>query len=201
MIKTYLIILLLITAFACDNNERNANNKRAISRAPSNSTSFNNDTAYFSYTKDLKSNRIPDSIFDMKELTVLSITGMDCDYGGDSCWAITELPPGIGNLTKLEQLSLTVNAIPTIPSSIQSLQQLRMLDLSDNIPLTDISALTALTKLESLSLFGCGITELPADIGKMKALKTLGLTGTHITSGELERVQKELPGCRIVYSR
>jgi hypothetical protein len=64
-------------------------------------------TTYYKSTQELKSNKIPDSVFQMTELRHLAISGMDCDYGDHlNCWAINDLPPQISNLKKIDNTSV-----------------------------------------------------------------------------------------------
>src|SRR5258705_5692559 len=85
----------------------------------------NIDTTYSTTTQQLKSNSIPDSVFEMTSLRHLTIIGMDCDYGDHThCWGITEIPIEIKNLKKLTTLSLNVNAIRTIPIELSELKNL-----------------------------------------------------------------------------
>ena len=162
---------------------------------------------FISSTKELKTNHIPDSIFNMTDLTVLYLAGSDCDLGitnDDSkdtigCWMIKEIPKKIGNLKKLIELTLSLNAIKEIPEEIKQLKSLKILDLTDNTGITNIDNITSLTTLQTLNLFGCGLTSLPKNIGNLKRLKQLGLTGNNISEKELKRLQQELPNCDIIY--
>ncbi|MDB5256168.1 MAG: disease resistance protein TAO1-like isoform [Chitinophagaceae bacterium] len=162
---------------------------------------------YHSTTAELKSDKIPAYVFEMTELTDLSIQGMDCDYrvsddqGNDitQCWMIYEIPPEIKRLKHLESLRLNVNAITKLPPEIGELKQLKSLDLSDNLGLSDIQNVTALSNLEHLSLYGCSLDKLPADIGKLSKLTYLGLSGNAIDYMELARIRQALPDCEVVF--
>lgn len=158
------------------------------------------DTTYATSTRQLKSDRIPDSVFRMTELRHLSINGMDCDYGDrTNCWMIKVIPSDIKNLKNLTTLRLTLNAIKTIPNELADLKNLSLIDLTDNASLTNINSLTKLSNLEYLYLYGCGLTKLPDDISDMQNLKVLGLAGNHLDKVEQTRVKKALPNCDIKF--
>jgi Leucine-rich repeat (LRR) protein len=154
------------------------------------------DTTYTTSTQQLKSDRIPDSVFELTELRNLSINGMDCDYGDSTnCWMLKEIPTDIKNLKNLTTLRLTLNAIKTIPNELADLKNLSLIDLTDNAALTNINSLTKLSNLKYLYLYGCGLTKLPENIGEMQNLKVVGLAGNHIDKAEQSRIKKALPNC------
>jgi hypothetical protein len=157
-------------------------------------------TSYQKTTKELRSNKIPDSVFKMTQLTSLTIMGMDCDYGDTtSCWMIREIPSQIKYLVNLKSIILNVNGIKKIPPEIRSLKKLTLLDLSDNPGLSDINNLTSLPNLQNLLLYGCNLSKLPSDITKLKKLKVLGLTGNNLSKAQLAKIEKELPQCKIIF--
>jgi Leucine-rich repeat (LRR) protein len=157
-------------------------------------------TSYQITTKELRSNKIPDSVFKMTQLTLLTITGMDCDYGDTTtCWMIREIPSQIKHLTNLKSLILNVNGITKIPPDMQSLKKLTFLDLSDNPGLYDIENLTGLPNLQNLLLYGCNLSKLPNDMKKLKNLKVLGLVGNNINKIELSKIERALPECKIIF--
>lgn len=166
---------------------------------------INQDTVYSISTKQLKSNKIPDSVFQMTNLRRLEITGEDCDFrqvdkdGHDitQCWMITEIPSKIKNLQKLTTLNLSLNAITTISSELTELKNLKSLSLTDNAGLQDIDNLTRMQSLENLALYGCNLTRMPNDISNLKNLKELGLVGNHFDKAEQARVKRALPRCII----
>lgn len=158
-------------------------------------------TVYHASTASLKSRFIPDQVFEMKNLRILSIQGMDCDFGDTtSCWMIREIPSQISRLKKLRTLRLNLHAIQAIPREIIALKDLQTFDLTDNSSLSRIDYVTALTNLKELYLFGCNLKKLPKNIGDLKNLKRLGLTGNDISRVELERIRTALPGCEIIYN-
>lgn len=160
----------------------------------------NADTAYATSTLELKSEKIPDSVFRLSKLQHLSINGMDCDYGDRAnCWMIKEIPTEIKNLKNLITLRLTLNAISTIPNELAELNKLELVDLTDNSGLTNVDVLTKLHNLQYLYLFGCGLTKLPDNINELKNLKELGLVGNHIEIAEQARIKKALPKCDIKF--
>ena len=156
------------------------------------------DTTYSTSTRQLKSNKIPDSVFQMIDLRHLSINGMDCDNGDTTnCWRIKEIPIEIKNLVKLTTLRLPVNAVSTIPAGLTELKNVRLIDLTDNAGLNNVDNLTRLQSLEYLYLYGCGLTKLPDKLGDLKNLKELGLVGNNLDNTERTRIRKALPNCII----
>jgi|GEM_PF-2305236 len=162
----------------------------------------NSDTTYTRSTRELKSDRIPDSVFSMTNLRHLTIIGMLCDTRETlnvNCWRLNELPAKIKNLKSLTTLTLTVGGIRTIPVEIGELNNLKLLDLTDNSRLNDIAAVTKIQSLEVLYLYRCYLTSLPDNIGDLKNLKKLGLTGNRLDVAEKTRIRKALPNCIIMY--
>jgi hypothetical protein len=157
----------------------------------------NKETTYTARTRDLKSNFIPDSVFEMRNLKILSITGMDCDYGSDSCWSIRDLPARIGQLVNLEELILQVDEIPRLPEEVGRLQKLKRLILSDNGPTLDLTNITRISNLEYLNLDGCELERLPDRIGDLKHLRELEAVGNNFSPAERARIKKALPGCKV----
>jgi Leucine-rich repeat (LRR) protein len=197
----YIPVLLLSTTIAfvtCSTN--------SISKNPTKKAGL--DTVYSASTEDLRSNFIPDSVFQMTHLKTLMIFGRDCDRGGPhndektndgiKCWMIKEIPSSIGDLSNLDTLRLTLGAFGKFPTAISKLQKLRFLDLTDSY-MTDIENLTSLKNLNQLWLFGCGLSKLPNDIGNLSNLKFIGLVGNNLDSLELNRIKKLLPNCEIYY--
>ncbi|MBS3913633.1 MAG: hypothetical protein KG003_03990 [Bacteroidetes bacterium] len=157
-------------------------------------------TVYNSTTQYLKSRNIPDYIFEMDSLKILSIQGMDCDYGDTTnCWMIHKISSKIGNLTNLESLALPVNSLRELPLEMRKLQKLKMVNLSDNPGLSNIDVLVQIPSMEILNLFGCSLTKLPDNIGNLADLKELGLTGNSLSDAEIARIKKALPNCTIYY--
>jgi Leucine-rich repeat (LRR) protein len=172
----------------------------------SNSKQANADTVYITSTAALKSNLVPDSVFNMTQLKTLVITGSDChtrefDKDGNDitkCWMIKTIPPAIGNLTNLDTLRLTLAVFGKFPDEIAKLQKLRFLDLTDSY-MQDIDNLASLENLNQLLLFGCGLTKLPTGIGKLKKLRFLGLSGNQLDAAEIDRIKQALPDCKVYY--
>jgi hypothetical protein len=156
-------------------------------------------TVYYNSTSSMHSNHIPDSVFTMVNLEHLGIQGMDCDYGGNDCWEIKEIPPAIKNLKKLKSLTLNVNSIEVIPSELAELKNLTVIDFDDNAGFSEVNVLAKMTWLEELTLNGCNLYQLPQDISQWKNLKTLGLAGNNFDKKEQQRIKKALPHCRIYF--
>jgi len=166
------------------------------------------DTVYIANTDMLKSNHIPDSVFQMKNLKQLWIGGRDCDNGGPhddnkpddgiKCWMINNIPPEIGNLTELDTLGLTLGVFGKFPAEISKLKKLRYLDLTDSY-MSNIDNLTSLKSLNHLLLYGCGLSKLPDNIGELTNLKFIGLVGNNLDSSEIKRIKKALPNCEVYY--
>jgi hypothetical protein len=166
------------------------------------------DTVYITSTDILMSNHIPDSVFQMKKLKQLWISGKDCDNGaphddnkpndGIKCWMINNIPPEIGNLTELDTLGLTLGIFGKFPPEISRLSKLRYLDLTDSY-MSNIDNLTSLKNLNHLLLYGCGLSKLPDNIGKLTNLKFIGLVGNNLDAVEINRIKKALPNCEVYF--
>jgi Leucine-rich repeat (LRR) protein len=186
-IITIAFIWTLLISFSCSQTQtKNTYNSQ------------NKETTYSTTTQQLKSNAIPDSVFNITTLKQLTIIGMDCDYGDNTqCWGISEIPLAIKNLKHLTTLRLNVNAISKIPIELTELRELKTLDLSDNVALSAADNVEKITSLEYLSLDGCNLIKLPDGIGNLKSLKQLGLVGNRIDQQEQTRIRKALPNCNV----
>ena len=111
-------------------------------------------------------NNLPAEIGDFKHLKKLHLI-----YNS----SLKELPPEIGNLTELEELSLFGSRVESLPREIGNLTELTYLDTED----TRIGSVPAeignLTKLETLNLSFSGLRSLPPEIGNLKKLQRLDL--------------------------
>jgi Leucine-rich repeat (LRR) protein len=191
----FLMAVLLITS-ACNPASK------ISSEGPSGSA-----TAYVTSTRQLKSDKIPDSIFQITTLRRLTVNGGGCNGSAGNnnvrananCWMVREIPAEIANLQQLLLLELKANDLHAIPQELAYLPKLKTLDLSDNPALTNINPVTKLVNLEYLYLYGCGFQVLPADIGDLIHLKQLGLAGNRIGIAEQERIRQALPDCKIAF--
>ncbi len=138
-----------------------------------------------------------DSVWQMKNLQSLSMNGKDCN---EHCGGVT-ISPKIGQLTQLEELNIQLVGISFLPDEIKNCKKLKKINFTDS-SIENIDNLTSLENLEELWLFGCNLEKLPADIGRLKKLKYLGLTGNwQLTDDEIKRVKQALPKCEISFER
>ena len=93
-----------------------------------------------------------------------------------------KLPENLGNLKGLKRLSLSGTTTKELPSSIEGLTALTLLTLNDCKNLVCFSStICSLNLLECLDLSGCSNCDnLPENLGNLKGLKKLYLTGTTI---------------------
>lgn len=98
-------------------------------------------------------------------------------------FGLMSLPESIGNLQKLEELSVIRNAsLGTLPAAIGNLSQLRILRL-DDCALTEIpDTLQGLVSLEELNLMTNEFTSLPSSLGSLLLLDRLTITNTNLTT-------------------
>lgn len=109
---------------------------------------------------------------------------------------LESLPESIGALSGLRRIYLNDNALKSLPESFGTLAELEDAALSNNKFEAFPEVLLALPKLRNLDLRGNpGVTALPAEIGRMKALRTLTLAGCRIPKEERDRIRKALPEC------
>ena len=99
----------------------------------------------------------------------------------------------------LRWLRLNGNGLAALPASIGSLADLPFrLALAGNRLAAFPAALVSLPHLRNLDLRGnASITALPPNIGDMKALRTLTLSGCRLPKEERDRIREALPDCVI----
>lgn len=163
---------------------------------------YGSTTAYVTSTNQLKSDKIPDSVFRIVTLRRLTVNGGGCNANtrpNTGCWMIREIPAEIAALQQLQTLELKANDLQIVPQELAYLHKLKTLDLSDNPKLTIINPITKLVNLEYLYLYGCDLQVLPPDLSGLTNLKQLGLAGTRISTAEQERIKQALPNCKISF--
>lgn len=99
--------------------------------------------------------------------------------------AITFLPEGIGDLPKLESLSLRGNRIPKLPIALKRLISLKILDLDTTNFQVD-SVVWEITSLEELSLGGNALKTIPKEIENLQNLKLLALNYNELSEFPME---------------
>lgn len=120
---------------------------------------------------------IPSDVWRFVNLTQLQVVG-----GG-----VTELSPGIGNLTKLQMLHLDGNRLTSLPPEIGLCKNLSTLSVqlrygADHSQLSSLpSSLWELTELNSLYLAENQLTSIPAEISKLTSLRNINLSGNQLT--------------------
>lgn len=93
---------------------------------------------------------------------------------------LTELPPGIVELSNLQSLEVNNNQLRVLPQRLSSLERLRDLGLSNNA-LSDLpDEFCGLRSLASLGLANNRLRELPEKFGKLRRLKDVGLANNRL---------------------
>ncbi|MGB4774290.1 MAG: Imm10 family immunity protein [Daejeonella sp.] len=83
------------------------------------------------------------------------------------------LPDNIGNMKNLKSLSLSSCNLKQLPSDIVKLKNLKMLSLTNNPDLDWSDALRKISQLKKLSYLQISNTNIPAEIGLCRQIKTL----------------------------
>ena len=95
---------------------------------------------------------------------------------------LTDLPPEIANLERLQRLDLDNNQLTALPPAITSLKSLRDLYLGGN----QINALppeiAGIASLRWLELLGNQLTALPPEVASLKSLLWLDLDNNQLTA-------------------
>ncbi len=114
---------------------------------------------------------LPQGIRKMRGLSALYLNNL----------ALQELPEWLDELP-LQRLAAINNGIKTLPQSLRRMSSLTWLSLSLN-PLFEIPAqVFELIALEHLSLHNCRIVEVPADLLRLKHLKTFSIRNNFLRS-------------------
>ncbi|MEZ0007936.1 hypothetical protein ABH942_003322 [Flavobacterium sp. 28YEA47A] len=138
---------------------------------------------------------IPNEIFELRNLQILSFSGSECDV--KPCTNISNVPAKIRNLKSLRQLNLVMNDLKSLPLELNSLK-LESLDLSNNFGI-DISNIE-IQSLKVLNLNDCNLNSFPKGIWNMKKLTVLGIEGNdNIPEEQITRLKKEMPNCVIYW--
>lgn len=91
------------------------------------------------------------------------------------------IPPSIGKLTALKELSLNYNYITSIPREIGSLKLLEKISMRNNQLKGVPSEITALKSLQVLDLSGNYISSLPDSLGSLEGLRFLTLENNKLS--------------------
>ena len=118
------------------------------------------------------SNKLPDLIFNFKNLKHLNLSGNK----------LISIPDHITKLTNLNSLDLSVNKLTYIPNHITKLTHLKSLDLSGNQLNSIPTFITKLTNLKSLNLSSNHLTSIPDSITQLTNLNSLDLSGNQLSS-------------------
>ena len=142
--------------------------------------------------------KIHSSLGSLKQLIQLDLNGCKClknlphkvslealeifDLGG--CSRLKKFPEIVGNMSCLSKLCLSETTINELPFSAEYLTGLIRLDLRNCKNLISLpNAYCCLISLKILNLSGCSkLNELPKNLGNIKGLEELDISGTTITN-------------------
>ena len=120
-----------------------------------------------------------------------------CTSGSRPCLrlsglGLTQLPPGIGQLTQLELLVLSDNQLTTLPPEIGQLTNLTDLRIHNNQLTALPPEIGWLTNLQHLYLNDNQLTTVPPELFQLTTLQALGLGENKLTTlpPEIERLPK-----------
>ena len=117
------------------------------------------------------------------------VTSLDAN-----CLDIKDLT-GVETMKNIQFLSLRENSIGALPDSFY-LEKITNLDLSYN-NIGDIVRLGNLLTLERLDLYENNIKDV-SFLSKLVNLKSLDIGGNSVSKEEYEKIQYDLPFCRII---
>ncbi|XP_030453611.2 receptor-like protein 6 [Syzygium oleosum] len=137
------------------------------------------------------SGKIPDSIGNMKSLTILGLS--DCKFTG-------HIPPSLWNLNQLQVLYLAGNKLSGVVEFeiLTKLKNLRMLNVSQELNLTYNRLDYTFLMLEGLGLPYCNLTKFPYFLNSLKRLTVLDLHSNRIR-GEIPSSICQLSSLRYMY--
>jgi len=131
---------------------------------------------------------IPDSIFQLKELSSLDLQ-FNC---------LKSIPKSIGKVRKLLKLDLRHNQLSTLPRAVSRLKRLKFLDISYN-NITELPRLKRKLKLEVLSVSHNQLKQFPIDFFRLSKDEgddeDRGLDTLDVSYNEIERVPEEAEVC------
>jgi Leucine-rich repeat (LRR) protein len=104
------------------------------------------------------------------------------NYGRPESEKLSELPKELDQLTQLQTLNLSGNALSALPESLGQLRQLKTLNLSTNQLTALAKQIGQLTQLRTLSLSNNQLTTLPKAVGQLTQLETLNLSNNQLTA-------------------
>ena len=119
-----------------------------------------------------KLKEIPNEIYELRNLTELSIYAMNID----------KISTQIGNLTNLKKIKISRTNIQTLPYNFYNLTQLNNIDLSNNKLSKLDNGISKLVNLSSLVCNNNNITYLPDDIVKLSNLKEVNFSNNKIVN-------------------
>lgn len=90
---------------------------------------------------------------------------------------LRDLPPGLWEISDLQELSLAGNHITELPAGVGALRELRRLVVAGNSLRQLPAEIWGLAGLEGLWAHGNHLAEVPADVGALTGLKALSLAG------------------------
>lgn len=151
----------------------------------------NPDSVYKLTLKKEKLKKIPEAVFQFKNLQELNLSKNK----------ISEVPSDIGKLTHLQKLDLSMNDIDSLPAEIGKLVNITELVLNQNVIAKIPPEISKLSKMRFLDLWGNEIQDFPDEITKLNnTLKVIDLRVISIPPAYQEKIEQQLPGVKIFFS-
>lgn len=107
----------------------------------------------------------------------------------------------VGLAENLESICAFGNEMQVLGFDASKLKKLRAIDLSQNLLSEIPPSLVECGALEFLNLNENPIEYFPADIGRLRSLRYLGVSGTRLRSDQIEALRVALPECVVDHER